>query len=33
MASTFVTDGGGRGDTPLVDPATVREPLLAAPHA
>jgi hypothetical protein len=33
MASTFVTDGGGHGETPLVDPATTQQPLLAPPHA
>jgi Ca2+-binding RTX toxin-like protein len=33
MASTFVTDGGSHGDTPLVDAATVQQPLLAQPHA
>jgi Ca2+-binding RTX toxin-like protein len=33
MASAFVTDGGGHGDTPVVDPATVQQPLLAQPHA
>jgi len=33
MATTFVADGGGHGDTPLVDPATVQQPLLAQPHA
>jgi Ca2+-binding RTX toxin-like protein len=33
MATTFVTDGGSHGDTPLVDPATVQQPLLAQPHA
>jgi hypothetical protein len=33
MASTFVTDGGGRGETPLVDPATIQQPMLAPSHA
>ena len=33
MASTFVTDGGSHGDTPLADPARVQQPLLAQPHA
>jgi Ca2+-binding RTX toxin-like protein len=33
MASTFVTDGGGHGETPLVDPATTQQPLLAPSHA
>jgi Ca2+-binding RTX toxin-like protein len=33
MATTFVADGGAHGDTPLVDPATVQQPLLAQPHA
>jgi Ca2+-binding RTX toxin-like protein len=33
MATTFVTDGGGHGDTPVADPATVQQPLLAQPHA
>jgi Ca2+-binding RTX toxin-like protein len=33
MASTFVSDGGSQGDTPMVDPATVQQPLLAQPHA
>jgi len=33
MATTFVTDGGSDGGTPLVDPATVQPPLLAQPHA
>jgi hypothetical protein len=33
MATTFVTDSGSSGDMPLVDPATVQQPLLAQPHA
>jgi Ca2+-binding RTX toxin-like protein len=32
MASSFVTDGG-HGETPLVDPAAIQQPLLAQPHA
>jgi Ca2+-binding RTX toxin-like protein len=32
-ASSFVTDGGGHGETPLVDPAATQQPLLAQPHA
>ena len=32
-ASSFVTDGGGHGETPLVDPAAIQQPLLAQPHA
>jgi Ca2+-binding RTX toxin-like protein len=33
MASTFVTDGGGQGATPLADPHGNQPPLLAQPHA
>jgi Ca2+-binding RTX toxin-like protein len=33
MASSFVTDGGGHGEAPLVDPASLQQPMLAQPHA
>jgi hypothetical protein len=33
MASTFVTDGGGQGGTPVADPHANQPPLLAQPHA
>jgi Ca2+-binding RTX toxin-like protein len=33
MASTFVTDGGGQGGTPVADPQANQPPLLAQPHA
>jgi Ca2+-binding RTX toxin-like protein len=33
MASTFVTDGGGQGATPVADPHANQPPLLAQPHA
>jgi Ca2+-binding RTX toxin-like protein len=32
-ASSFVTDGGGHGEAPLVDPAAIQQPVLAQPHA
>jgi Ca2+-binding RTX toxin-like protein len=32
-ASSFVTDGGLHGETPLVDPASLQQPMLAQPHA
>jgi Ca2+-binding RTX toxin-like protein len=33
MATTFVTDGGSDGRTPLADPTTTQQPLLAQPRA
>src|SRR6266436_1378816 len=33
MASTFVTDGGGQGATPVADPHANQPPWLAQPHA
>jgi len=33
MATTFVSDGGSDGRTPLADPTTTQPPLLAQPHA
>ncbi len=32
MATSFVADGGGQGEMPLVDPATTQQPLLAPSH-
>jgi Ca2+-binding RTX toxin-like protein len=32
-ATSFVTDGGGHGETPLVDPAALQQPVLTQPHA
>jgi hypothetical protein len=33
MASTFVTAGGGQVETPIADPQSNQQPLLAQPHA
>ncbi len=32
-ATSFVTDSGGHGETPLVDPAALQQPVLTQPHA
>jgi hypothetical protein len=33
MASSFVTAGDGHGGTPIADPPSSQQPLLAQPHA